>query len=257
MGRFFPHADIDEIVRNFRKADNASYNATFTYPEGGAIQYVNALMKGVDASKVTLAERVERIDLANKVAHTSRGRTIGYEHLVSSAPLPSLLQIAGVPHDESVFTWNKVLVFNLGFDRKGPEDVHWIYYPQRDLCFYRLGFYDNIFGTDRLSMYVEIGYPKDAPLEERTTRDMLERTLVDLEQCGVTDGHRLVSMHSVVLDPAYVHITKGSIAEVARLEPLLAAHGVRSIGRYGSWTYCSIEDNIVQARALAEALAAG
>jgi hypothetical protein len=27
---------------------------------------------------------------------------------------------------------------------------------------------------------------------------------------------------------------------------------VYSIGRYGSWTYCSIEDNIVEARALAE-----
>ena len=257
MGRFFPYADIDEIVRNFRAADNASYNATFTYPEGGAIQYVRALMQGVDASKVTLAERVERIDLDNKVAHTSRGRAIGYEHLVSSAPLPSLLEIAGVAHDESVFTWNKVLVFNLGFDRKGPEDVHWIYYPQRELCFYRLGFYDNIFGTDRLSMYVEIGYPKDAALDEHTCRDMLERTLVDLELCGVTDGHRLVSSHSVILDPAYVHITKASIAEVARLAPSLAARGVHSIGRYGSWTYCSIEDNIVQARALAEALTAG
>jgi hypothetical protein len=29
---------------------------------------------------------------------------------------------------------------------------------------------------------------------------------------------------------------------------------VHSIGRYGAWTYCSIEDNIVEARALAERL---
>jgi hypothetical protein len=27
---------------------------------------------------------------------------------------------------------------------------------------------------------------------------------------------------------------------------------VYSIGRYGGWTYCSIEDNIVEARALAK-----
>ena len=37
MGRFFPHADLDEIIRNMKVADNASYNSTFTYPEGGAI----------------------------------------------------------------------------------------------------------------------------------------------------------------------------------------------------------------------------
>ena len=34
----------------------------------------------------------------------------------------------------------------------------------------------------------------------------------------------------------------------------LAARDVHSIGRYGSWTYCSIEDNIVEARALAARL---
>jgi hypothetical protein len=32
---------------------------------------------------------------------------------------------------------------------------------------------------------------------------------------------------------------------------MLATRGVYSIGRYGSWTYCSIEDNIVEARDLA------
>ena len=52
------------------------------------------------------------------------------------------------------------------------------------------------------------------------------------------------------MDPAYVHITRTSMAEVARLREALRAHGVHSIGRYGGWTYCSIEDNIVEARAL-------
>jgi hypothetical protein len=27
---------------------------------------------------------------------------------------------------------------------------------------------------------------------------------------------------------------------------------VHSIGRYGAWTYCSIEDNMLEARALAQ-----
>jgi protoporphyrinogen oxidase len=36
----------------------------------------------------------------------------------------------------------------------------------------------------------------------------------------------------------------------------LRAHGVHSIGRYGGWTYCSIEDNIVEARALVAQLLA-
>ena len=62
---------------------------------------------------------------------------------------------------------------------------------------------------------------------------------------------RELAEHSVVLDPAYVHITRESMAEVARHKQLLATRGVYSAGRYGSWTYCSIEDNIVEARELA------
>jgi hypothetical protein len=64
-----------------------------------------------------------------------------------------------------------------------------------------------------------------------------------------------VSWHSVVLDPAYVHITTRSTAEHARLVPILNAAGVYPAGRYGGWTYCAIEDNIVEARALADRFA--
>ena len=32
---------------------------------------------------------------------------------------------------------------------------------------------------------------------------------------------------------------------------LLAVSDVHSVGRYGGWTYCSIEDNLLETRALA------
>ena len=134
--------------------------------------------------------------------------------------------------------------------------MHWIYYPQRDLSYYRVGFYDNIFETDRLSIYDEIGYPAEATVDAETVAEMQVRVLADLERAGVTDGHTLVSSHSVVLDPAYVHITQASLADVEEKRRELASHGVHSIGRYGGWTYCAIEDNIVEARRLAEQLAA-
>lgn len=253
MGRFFPYANEDEIVRNFRTPDNASYNATFTYPEGGAIQYVHALAAGVDAAKLALRERLLSIDLRRKVATTSK-REIGFEYLVSSAPFVHLLKASGLPHEPSVYTWNKVLVFNLGFDRKGPDSIHWAYFPQRELSFYRVGFYDNIFGTDRMSLYVEIGYPKDAPVDDGVIERMRGRVLDDLERAGLVQGHELVSSHAVVMDPAYVHITSASLADFAAKRRVLESRGVYSIGRYGGWTYCSIEDNVVEARALADAL---
>jgi protoporphyrinogen oxidase len=246
MGRFFPKADLVDVVRNMKEPDNATYNATFTYPEGGAIEYVKALATGVPDDRIALSERVVAIDVERKVATTTK-REIGYRRLVSSMPFPALAEACGLAHDRSVFSWNKVLVFNLGFDKKGPKHVHWVYYPSRARAFYRIGFYDNIFDTDRMSLYVELGYPKDAEIEVEEAR---ARVLEGLREEELVTDHRLVAEHHVVMDPAYVHITKASNAEVARLKAALAAKGVHSIGRYGSWTYCSIEDNIVEAKAL-------
>ena len=253
MGRFFPHASVEEILRNAERPQNEGYNATFTYPAGGAIQYIEALAKGVDRDRIGLEERLETIDLRNKVATTTR-RAIAYERLISTAPLTRLLDMCGLEYDREVLTHNKVLVFNLGFDRKGPRGVHWIYYPQKELSFYRVGFYDNIFGSARMSLYVEIGLPGDAELTADDRGAMKARALADLQTCGVVEDQTLVASHEVLLDPAYVHVTAKSDAEAAAKRTALAASGVHSIGRYGAWTYCSIEDNIVQARALADEL---
>ncbi|MHB8872447.1 MAG: protoporphyrinogen/coproporphyrinogen oxidase [Myxococcaceae bacterium] len=250
MGRFFPYAEVAEVIRNMKAPDNASYNATFSYPEGGAIEYVKALASAVRPGALALGEPVTAIDLARKVARTSK-REIHFDRLVSSVPFDRLLRLAGLAHDASVFNWNKVLVFNLGFDRKGPRDVHWIYYPDRALSFYRVGFYDNMFDAERMSLYVELGFSRGAAVDVEAMR---ERVLADLKAEGVVSGHRLLAHHSVVMDPGYVHITRASMAEQRRLSAVLRQHGVHSIGRYGGWTYCSIEDDIVEARALTGSL---
>jgi protoporphyrinogen oxidase len=250
MGRFFPYVDAEDIVRGLAAPVDSSYNATFTYPEGGAVEYIHALARSVEPDRILLDEPLLEIDLRAKTARTSK-RSIGFEYLLSSAPFPRLLEACHVPFDRAAYTHNQVLVFNLGFDAKGPRGIHWVYYPQRDVCFYRVGFYDNIFDTDRMSLYVELGYPSDARLDAASIDATRDRVLADLRKVGMLDGQRLVASHSVVLDPAYVHITDASVAEVARHKDLLAARGVYSAGRYGSWTYCSIEDNIVEARALA------
>ncbi len=252
MGRFFPHADIDDIIGNMKQADNASYNATFTYPKGGAIEFINALLHDLPDELISYSEKLEGIDVEGKVATTSK-RRIRYGHLVSSAPFDKLCAMTKVEHDASVFSANKVLVFNLGFDGKGADNVHWVYFPDRTLPFYRIGFYDNIMGTDRMSLYVEIGAKSG---QEFDVEAELAGVVEGLRRDGYVSGQELVSWHSVAMDPAYVHITKASMAEHKRLMADFDVHGLHPVGRYGGWTYCSIEDNIIETRALAARLGA-
>jgi len=251
MGRFFPHADIADIIANMRPgAKPTSYNQTFTYPAGGAVQYVNALLRDLPPESVACDERVVTIDLAAREIVTPK-RKLKYDRVVSSAPLPALARMCGIAHTHDVFTSNQVLVFNLGFDRKGMPGIHWMYFPDPAVVFYRVGWYDNIIGGDRMSLYIEIGAADGAEFDVDALRT---RVLADLRREGIVTDHQLVAEHHVALDPAYVHITRASLAETARVRELLAQKGVYSVGRYGGWTYCSIEDNLIETRALAQRL---
>lgn len=247
MGRFFPHADVDEIIRNMQRSDNRSYNSSFRYPRGGAIQFIHALLHDLPDELVSYSERLLSIDVEQKNAKT-QSREIRYQHLVSSAPFDKLCAMTHVDHDPAVFSSNQVLVFNLGFDAKGPADVHWMYFPDRTLPFYRVGFYDNIMDTERMSLYVEIGAASGQVLDVERQRALV---MEGLGREGIVTTQKLISWHTVTMNPAYVHINRASLAEHKRVGQALACQGVHAVGRYGGWTYCSIEDNIMETRALA------
>ena len=227
MGRFFPKADKEDIILNFRSHDNSSYNHFFTYPRGGAIEYVYSLLKNIDQDKLSLNEVLQFVDVERKVAITNR-REIKYDRLVSTLPFPQLLDICKLVYPDDVFSCNKEFIF------------------------YRIGYYDNIMNTDRMSLYVEIGFSqKQEMLKEGL---YLDRILSDLRKMGIITTQKLVDYEAVLMNPAYVHINKKSVETVEEYKEILEKNDIYSIGRYGSWTYCSIEDNILEARELAEKL---
>ncbi|KIO68274.1 hypothetical protein B4064_1764 [Caldibacillus thermoamylovorans] len=251
MGRFFPYANIEEIINNMKYERDDSYNKEFLYPKKGAITFVNALLKELDEDKILYNEEVKNIDAINKVVKTNN-MEFEYEYLINTAPFNKLLQYIDQQEYNSIknnFSYNKVLVFNLGFDKKSKiNDIHWMYIPDKSINFYRIGFYDNILDSDKLSMYVEIGY---SPSEKIDINRELNLTMENLRQMEIVDDHKLVSYSSIIMDPAYVHITKDGqkIKDAKKNE--LANMGIYTIGRYGDWKYCSIEDSIMDALSLA------
>lgn len=253
MGRFFPYAEKEDIINNFRHNNNSSYNGTFVYPKKGAIEYVNNICNKLDSTKLRTNVAVVSIDLKKKEVVLDSGEVLVYDRLISTVPFPKLLNLCGIKYNESVYNWNQVLVFNMGFDRKGPNSTsHWIYYPDKKISFYRVGFYDNILQQDRTSLYVELGFDKHAIINPN---EWLGTVLQDLKKVGcITDDMRLVDYQTLIMDPAYVHINDQSQKDVTEKKAMLAQYDVYSIGRYGSWTYCSIEDNIKEAKALSETL---
>ena len=242
MGRFFPYAAPDQIIENMRKPIAHTYNDTFEYPLKGAITFIQALMKSISSDNIWLQSKLESLDINNKMAVVN-GQQIKYSRLINTMPLNRFIDFLpdGLTKElKGRLKANKVLVFNLGFDRKSLyDDIHWLYFPDKSCNFYRVGFYDNIMNTPRLSLYVEIGFKTDDIIDVETE---LEKTLYNLKKCGITDDHELLAFNHVVIDPAYVHISTETRKGVCNLLKELESYNVFSLGRYGSWTYCSIED---------------
>lgn len=258
MGRFFPYADVRDIIKNMKVSDAASYNSTFEYPKRGAQVFIEALLNDVDLSKVILSSEVVKIEFENKVAHIeSEGGLfeVEYQYIINTIPLNFFVQLCGIESNK-VLSYNQVLVFNIGFDDAlEVTDAHWLYYPSKDFCFYRVGFYNNILSQKNGSIYVEIGFDENAHITPETIKTYYDATINDLHKCGVVKNQKVVDYESLVINPGYVHITDSSKQWVGDfMEKMENNYGIYSIGRYGAWTYCSMEDSMIQANKLAEEL---
>jgi protoporphyrinogen oxidase len=236
------------------------YNPTFLYPRRGGINLLpESLARG--GPEVRLNETVAAVDARAREVHLTGGRVVGYERLVSTIPLDHLLRITrGLPSDVPRIGEKlravRVLNISLGVDRQGVSGAHWIYFPEKEYSFYRVGFPSNL--SEGLaprgcsSLYVERSLLRDEPFDPE---EVTARAVEDLRRTGILwRGDRLVYRRVSVLDPAYV------IYDRFRAQNLPAAHralneaGIFSTGRFGSWEYSSMEGAIKAGMELAERL---
>ena len=114
---------------------------------------------------------------------------------------------------------------------------------------------DNILDADKLSMYIEIGYGKNDEITDKDIEEQLKLTLENLHRSGIIDDETRLEEHStIIMDPAYVHIATETEKKIREFKEQEAKNNIYTIGRYGAWTYCSMEDCMIAAKKLAEQL---
>lgn len=259
MGRFFPYANIKDIINNMKEHKVNSYNNTFLYPKNGAGSFINILYEELDKNKILLNTSITKIDEDQKIAYLSNGNKVEYEYIINTIPLNKFLLLFNNYNElQKKLSYNKVLVFNLGFNKKSEKFTkeHWLYIPDKNINFYRCGFYNNILGQEKLSMYIEIGYNKNDNITKEEIDKQLKLTLDNLLKLNIIDENtKLEEYVSIIMDPAYVHINTETTKEIDELkEKLSNNNNIYTIGRYGAWIYNSMEDSMLKAKELAEKL---
>lgn len=257
-----PRPSLQDVLRGAlgMVTTGLGYNASFWYPEAGGIQVLPDAL-AARARRIETDRRLVSVRLRERRLVFADGSEQPYDTMVATLPLARLLRMLDrVPERFAAaprrLTASVVHNINIGINRAAASPYHWIYFPGPEFPFYRVGCYSNFTPAmaprHTSSLYVEIAARRAAATDYRVLR---EAALEGLRRCGLLRrGDRIVAEQYNRIDPAYVVFDRFRQEHLAGLLAWLKRQGVIAAGRYGSWTYCAMEDNILQGRAIAEAL---
>ena len=252
MGRFMPPTPLERVVEGALAEQTASvgYNATYRYPVRGGIEtLVEALARR--AGPIALEAEAVAIDPRKRTIELADGTTTDYESLISTIPLPELVQrLRGAP--KSVVAAAKRLrcssmfAVNVGLSVDRTEGRQWVYVPERRYGFHRVGCFSNAAPSmapkGGASVWVEFTHNPHRPLDREAAR---RAALDGLKAMGWLRARREIAVEWHLEMPyAYVTFDVHHGRATRTIHRYLRKHGIHSIGRYGRWEYSAMEDAI-------------
>jgi protoporphyrinogen oxidase len=258
-----PKPSLDEVMNGALGLTNKGmgYNPRFIYPREGGIECLpRALAKPV--KRTYLNETLQFIDPKKKVVRMVSGREETYDSLVTTMPLPETFRLLKDTSDSMRYSAARlraigVYNINIGIDRPHVSDQHWIYYPEGQFIFSRVGFPMNfsrsVAPAGTSSMYIEITYQ---PGERPDPEEAYARSLADLERCGILrPGDHILTRLDLDIRSAYIIFDEHRQTHLKGLIDYLESRDIHTAGRYGMWDYYSMEDSIRSGISTAEKIA--
>ncbi|MEZ0315048.1 MAG: NAD(P)/FAD-dependent oxidoreductase [Myxococcota bacterium] len=259
-GRFVPVPTPEEVVMGAltpRGAGHAlGYNSSFYYPKSGGIQTLADRLAAKLGEAPRLSTSIDRIDTSARTVND----TVRYRSLVSTLPLTELVKrITDAPESvrqaSAKLRSTSVTYWNVGFrGANGPHDAHWVYFPEASVPFYRAGSASaalpSLAPAGHRSYYVEVAHRTGTACPVSDAEILAGMREVGLAAPG--DTPVLIERHTVPI--AYVIMDDDYGPARAHVLEWLAARDIHSVGRYGAWTYDSMEGAMVQGREAARRL---
>ncbi len=259
LGSFLPALNPAQILKGAYGKNNGDfgYNSVFYYPQKGGIGSLAESM-AVKAGNILTDREVLKINSSSRRAFLSDGTEINYDFLVNTSPLKEFISRIedAPPHIKkaaSRLKSNRVFILNLGLKTK-TLPYHWIYFPQREFPFHRLGFYNNFSPLcapkGKSSVYIEFALREKESFDRKTAWD---KTIEALKNLKVVNSEKDIETSLWLEAPyAYVFYDFERKKSLLTIESWLKKRNIFSIGRYGAWKYSFMEENIKDGQAAAE-----
>jgi protoporphyrinogen oxidase/glycosyltransferase involved in cell wall biosynthesis len=216
------------------------------YPlEGGFQALADAFVPLLDC-EIALNTGALHVSPSRRSVRLDDGRTVRFESLLSTMPLPQLVEACGdeVPREvrAAAGTLRRMSLrsVHVGVARERVSDMLWVDYPAAGTVFQRVFMQGN--ASPRCSpagafgLTCEVAYGHGNPLP-RTGEALVERVLDDCRRLGLL--HRrdsIVVTHTVDVPFAQVLPHAALEERVSVIRDWLASFGIVTAGRFGAWT---------------------
>jgi UDP-galactopyranose mutase len=239
-------------------------NARFGYPLRGGFQ---ALMNGFLPhlkGELRLQTRVVAVSPSRHTVTLSDGTVVPYEFLISTMPLPTLIQVMGKEAPDEVrkaaagLRHVSVRCVNIGVGRENLTEKHWIYYPE-DPVFHRIFVQGNASPhcnpPGGFGLTCEITYSEAKPLP-CDGEALIQRCIEDCHRVGFFQpGDPIWAANQVDMPVAYVVYDHDRARNVSVIREWLSAQDIVLAGRYAEWEYYNSDHAFIAGKKAAEQVA--
>jgi protoporphyrinogen oxidase len=249
-------------------------NQEFWYPEEGGIEALpRGFLRYLPAERLWLNAQVTSIDSVRRQVLLCDGRSVRYDYLISTLPLPGLINLCGKDVPSAILKAahglksNVVHVVNVGLvgtDFGIKEMMHWVYFPEETTIFHRVGFPGNF--SSRMvpsgcsSIQMEIS---ESDYRPRNRAKLIQQSLDDLARVGIlkkretrltSDGGRVLVTKVMTLNPAYIIYDLEHHKNTQTIKEYLNGLNIITRGRFGEWEYLNMDHVIISGKKTAESI---
>ncbi len=246
---------LDEILRGIisPKTTDVHYVDNFRYPSNNG--FVSFLDLFLNQASLKLDHKLIALNPKEKELCFSNGVKTPYDHIISSLPLPELIQlITGAPDDvvdaSKKLACTTCVIVNIGINREDISKTQWIYFYDEDFVFTRLSFphmlSPNNTPSGAGSIQAEIYFSKKYRPLNKKPDEFIQPVIDDLKRCGLIREDDEILFRNAMLIP-YANV----IFDLDRAEALSTVHGylddidIAYCGRYGEWDYLWTDQSFI------------
>ena len=238
---------LDEVLRGAlnKQTPEVHYLSHFRYPTyNGFVSYLRPIH---EKTSVHLEHHVTAVDPDEKTLTFSDGKSVPFDKLISSIPLPELVPMvkncpADVLEASQRLACTTCAAVNIGIDREDISEVHWTYFYDKDYFVTRISFphmmSPNLTPSGCGSIQAEVYFSDKYRPMDLAPQDCIEPVIADLRRCGLIKEDDKI-LHKDVRMVKYANV----IFDLERERVLPIVHdyldsiGIVYVGRYGEWGY--------------------